>query len=92
MRILYENGKKVGEIEDWVLTERQAEKRVVLGKEIFMPKPKDQVTFASPKVVGRKSDLVVIDDNKIHYRLDEIKVKAGTLVTASVAERTRLDD
>ena len=88
MRILFENGKKIGEISDWSLTEREAEKRMVLGKEILMPKPKDQCVFSSPKPVNRKSELVVIEDGKLRYRLENAKVKDGTLVTATVAETT----
>jgi len=43
LRILFENGKKIGEISDWMLIERQAERRLVLGKEVMMPKPKVHV-------------------------------------------------
>ncbi len=91
MRILFENGKKVGEVSDWILSDRPAERRMLLGKEVMMPKPKDQCTFASPKLIGKKSELVVIEDSQKRYVLKDVKVRAGTLVTATVAETVQIN-
>ncbi len=91
MRILFENGKKIGEISDWMLIERQAERRLVLGKEVMMPKPKAQCTFTSPKLVNKKSEFLVIEDAKTRYQLKDVKVKDGTFVTASILETTAIN-
>ena len=86
--VLFADGKKVGEISDWKLNERLAEKRMVLGKEILMPKPNDQCQFTSPKPVNRRMELVVVAEDKTRYALSEIRVNGGTEVTATVKSKT----
>lgn len=86
MLVLFEDGIRVGEVSEWKRTERFAEKKVVLGKEIVTQKPKDQCEFVSPKPVNRKKSLWLIADGKKKIVLSEIKVKAGTFVTATIAE------
>lgn len=82
--ILYEDGKKVGEISEWKRIERFAEKRVVLGKELEMKKPKDQCSFVSPKPVRWKKPLWLIADDGTKLTLSEVKVVSGTKVTATI--------
>ncbi len=88
--VLFEKGKKIGEISDWVLTERPAELRNVLGKEILMPKPMDQCTFTSPKPIPRRSELILIFDRKIEYQLRTTFVRGGTFVTADILQTRKI--
>ena len=88
--VLFEKGKKIGEISEWVLTEGKAEVRNVLGKEILMPKSKDHCTFTSPKPVPRRSDLILIVDRKIEYKLKVTYVRGGTFVTADIVEQKKI--
>jgi hypothetical protein len=83
-RIVWCEGERLGEISDWSMTDRPAEKRMVLGKEILMPKPKDQCQFVSPKPIHWKKKVWVIEDGKIKYTLGELKIQHGTNVTATV--------
>ena len=85
--VLFENGKKLGDIKDWTLTDRPAVHKVVLGKEIVTPKPKDLVTFTSPKPVKRKNSFTVVQDQKIEFVIQVTNVKDHTLVTGEVLER-----
>ena len=84
--ILFEKGKKIGEISDWILNLRPAEIKNVLGKEVLMPKPKDQCTFTSPKPIPKRSDLILIFDRKVEYILKVTFVRGGTFVTADILE------
>ena len=86
--VLFADGKKVGEISEWKLNERAAEKRMVLGKEILMPKPNDQCQFVSPKPVNRRNELIVVGDDKSRFVLSEIRVTGGTQVTATVKSKS----
>ncbi len=88
--ILYENGKKIGEISEWVRTERLPVPKVVLGKSIVTQKLNDQCTFESPKAVNRKSVLSIIVDASERLLLKDIHVRAGTYVTATIAEQTKI--
>lgn len=88
--ILYENGKKIGEISDWKITELPAPTRMVLGKLITLPKPKDQCTFVSPKPVQRKSELLVVQDNKFEFQIRSTYVKDGTFITGDVLDQRKL--
>ena len=85
--VLFENGKKIGEISDWVFTEKPALVKNVLGKEVLMPKPKDQCSFTSPKPIPKRSDLILIQDRKIEYILKVTWVRGGTYVTADILEK-----
>ena len=88
--ILFENGKKIGEISDWILIQKPAQIKNVLGKEVLMPKPKDQCTFTSPKPIPRRSDLILICDRKIEYFLKATYVRGGTFVTADIIQEKRI--
>lgn len=87
--VLYENGKKVGEVTDWIQTERLPQTKLVLGKSIITQKLNDQCTFTSPKVVSRKSELTIITDKVLKLSLGDVKVKDGTYVTATIALQTK---
>ncbi len=84
--ILFEKGKRIGEISDWILTLRPAEIKNILGKEVLMPKPKDQCTFTSPKPIPKRSDLILIFDRKVEYILKVTFVRGGTFVTADILD------
>ncbi len=88
--ILFEAGKKIGQISEWVLIERPAQVKNVLGKEVLMPKPKDQCTFTSPKPIPKRSDLILICDHKLEYILKVTYVRGGTFVTADIIEQRKM--
>lgn len=88
--VLFEKGKMIGEVSDWILTERSAEVKNILGKEVLMPKPKDQCSFTSPKPIPRKSDLIVIYDRKIEFVLKITNVRGGTFVTADILKKSKI--
>ncbi len=90
--ILFEGRKKIGVISDWVLIEKPAEVKNVLGKDVLMPKPKDQCTFTSPKPIPRRSDLILIFDHKIEYVLKATFVRGGTFVTAEIIEQRKIKE
>ncbi|MES2854547.1 MAG: hypothetical protein V4692_01735 [Bdellovibrionota bacterium] len=82
---LFEDGKKIGEISEWKLIERQAEKKTFLGKEVMMPKPKDQCQFVSPKPVSWKKQLWIIKPDGTKLNLTEVRVTGATTVTATLS-------
>lgn len=86
MRVLYDDKKEIGEILDWTVVEAPAESKTVLGKTFHVTRPTQQCSFVSPKPVNRKSKLRVIVDRKTELVLTNIKVKAGTEVSATITE------
>ncbi len=88
--ILYESGKKVGELEDWNLIQHPAEVKNVLGKEFVSRKPYDECSFTSPKPVNRKGQFTVIQDKKTEYVLEATSIKNGTVVVATVLEKKKI--
>lgn len=84
--ILFEDGKRIGVIEEWKRTERFAEKKTVLGKEIVTKKPKDQCSFVSPKPVSWKKKLWLIADDGTKLTLSEVRVTGATTVTATIED------
>lgn len=86
--ILYDQGKKLGEIEGWAVTPYVPVQKNVLGKIVMgVPQP-DECTFVSPKPVNRRSELTVIEDGKHHYVL-KVKSVIGTTVIASILSRKK---
>jgi hypothetical protein len=88
--ILFENGKKVGEIADWTVTELPAPTRMVLGKLVTLPKPKDQCTFVSPKPIHRKSVLKIIKDNNTEILVQSTSIKGGTVIVGDILEQRKI--
>ena len=88
--VLFEKGKKIGEISDWIWIQKPAQIKNVLGKEVLMPKPQDQCTFTSPKPIPKRSDLILICDRKIEYVLKTTYVRGGTFVTADIIQEKRI--
>lgn len=88
--ILFENGKKLGEISEWKLNPYEPVYKDVLGKMILSPERPDECTFVVPKPVSRKSKLTLIEDQKQELVL-EVKSVKGMTVKASIVSRTDLD-
>lgn len=84
--ILFDEGKKVGEISDWKVTSLAPVYKNVLGKEILSTKGMDECTFTSPKPVTKKSKLTIKDGAK-EIALDLKSVKGGTFITATIIQR-----
>lgn len=87
---LYENGKKIGEVEDWAITVKPAESKKVLGKEFVTTPSSNQCTFTSPKPVRRKSELIIIVDEICEYTLGEAKITSGVKVSAKILKSRKL--
>lgn len=85
--ILYDQGKKIGEISGWVMTSFEPTYKNVLGKTILAAAAKSECTFVSPKPVNRKSKLVVIQDGKQELTLQVKAVKGATFVTAVIVSQ-----
>lgn len=88
--VLFESGKKIGEVEDWNLIQRPAEVKNVLGKEFISRKPYDECTFISPKPIHRKGKFTVVQDKKTEYVLQPTSIKDGTVVIATVLEKNSI--
>jgi hypothetical protein len=86
-RILYDDGKKIGEIEEWSQREDPPTYKTFLGKTALLKPANNECTFVSPKPVHRKSRLTIIEDSKIRYVLEVIKVVGGTQIIAKIKEQ-----
>lgn len=85
--ILYDHGKKVGEISDWTVASLEPVYKNVLGKVILSVPANNECTFVSPKPVNRKSKLTVIQDGKREFILQLRNVKGGTFITALIVSQ-----
>ena len=88
--ILFENGKKIGEISDWAVESHEPVYKNVLGKIVLSVPQNNECTFVSPKPVNRKSQLVVIQDGKREFNLQVKAVKGATFVTALIVSEKEL--
>lgn len=88
--ILYDQGKKLGEISEWKLTPYAPVYKDILGKMALMPATKDMCSFVTPKPVSRKTQLTIIEDQKQKLVL-EIKSVKGMTVTASIISRNDIE-
>lgn len=82
--ILYDHGKKVGEISDWTVASKEPVYKNVLGKVVLSVPANNECTFVSPKPVNRKSVLTVVHDGKRKFTLKITAVKGGTFVSAII--------
>lgn len=87
--ILFDQGKKIGEVSDWTLKPYEPVYKNVLGKMILAPERHDECSFVVPKPVSRKSQLSIIEDKK-HELILQIKSVKGMTVTASIISRNEL--
>ena len=88
--LLYDDGKKIGEVSDWTRKTEPAAYKTFLGKTALMTPANDECSFISPKPVHRKSKLTVVEDSKIRYVLVVTKVVGGTQITAKITEQIAL--
>ena len=87
--ILYDQGKKLGEVSEWTMTLSQPVYKDVLGKMVLMPPTHDICTFVTPKPVSRKTQLTILENQKQELVL-QIKSVKGMTVTASIVSRNDL--
>ncbi len=85
--ILFDNGKKVGEITDWTVASYEPTYKNVLGKIVLSVPANNECTFVSPKPVKRKSQLVMIQNGKLEFTLQVKAVKGSTFVTALIVSQ-----
>lgn len=88
--ILFENGKKVGEISDWNVATQEPVFKNVLGKVVLSVPANNECSFVSPKPVNRKSKLIVIKDGAREFDLQVKTVKGATFVTALIISQKDL--
>ena len=88
--ILFENGKKIGEISDWKVIPYVPVLKNILGKMVMGVPAKDECSFVSPKPINRKSKLAVFEDGKLQYDLDIKSVKGSTSITAAIVSKKSL--
>ena len=85
--ILFDQGKKLGEIENWQVTPYVPVYKNVLGKMVLAVAQKDECTFVSPKPVNRRSELVVIENGKLEFVLQVKSVKGTTVIAAITSQK-----
>ena len=83
-RVLYDNGKEIGEITEWTMRIDPPVERTFLGKTALIKPANDECTFVSPKPVSRRSKLTVVEDGKKRFVLEIIKVVGGTKIQAKI--------
>jgi hypothetical protein len=89
--VLFENGKRVGEITDWVITPYVPVYKNVLGKKVLSGSGnnKDECSFVSPKPVRRTSQLSVREDDLREFILKVKTVKGGVHIVAEIFSEIR---
>ena len=87
--VLFDQGKKLGEVSEWKLTRYEPVYKDVLGKNVLMPATNDVCSFITPKPVSRKTQLTIHEDQKRELVL-QIKSVKGMTVTAFITSRNDL--
>ena len=87
--LLFDQGKKIGVVSEWKLTPYEPVYKNVLGKNVLMPATPDVCSFVTPKPVSRKTQLTIVEDQKIELVL-QIKSVKGMMVTALIIEKNEL--
>ena len=87
--VLYDQGKKIGEVSEWKLTPYEPVYKNILGKLILMPETNDICSFKTPKPVSRKTQLTIIENDKLELVL-QIKSVKSMIVTASILARNEI--
>ncbi len=82
--VLFDHGKKIGEIAEWTVASQEPVYKNVLGKVVLSVPANNECTFVSPKPVNRRSQLIVIQDGKLEFNLQVKSVKGATQVTALI--------
>jgi hypothetical protein len=84
--IVFENGKSLGEVENWSQREDPPTYKTFLGKTALLKPANNECTFVSPKPVRRKAILKIIGDARTEYTVEVLKAVGGTEVTAKILE------
>ena len=88
-QVLFDKGKKLGEVSEWILIPYKPIYKEVLGKNVLMPATNDLCSFVTPKPVSRKTQLTILEDQKRELVL-QIKSVKGMTVTAFITSRNNL--
>ena len=88
--ILYDEGKKLGEISDWSVILREPVYKNVLGKTVLSVPANNECTFVSPKPVHRRSKLTVRQDGLVELVLQIKAIKGATFVTALIVSKKEI--
>ena len=88
--ILFDSGKKIGEISEWAVAAHEPTYKNVLGKMVLSTPANNECTFISPKPVKRKSQLVVVQDGQLQFNLQIKAVKGATFVTAFIISEDKI--
>lgn len=88
--ILFDHGKKIGEIAEWTVASQEPVYKNVLGKVVLSVPANNECSFVSPKPVNRKSQLIVIRDGVQEFKLQVKTVKGATFVTALIVSQKDL--
>jgi hypothetical protein len=83
-RILFSDGKEVGEISEWSQRSDPPAYKTFLGKTVLMTPANTECSFTSPKPVNRRSKLSIVEDNKVTHELEILKVTHGTKIVAKI--------
>lgn len=89
-RILFDDDKLIGEITDWAQKAEPAVYKTFLGKTALLTPANNECSFVSPKPVKRKSKLTIVEDKKIRYDLEIVKVVGGTEIVAKIKGQTQI--
>lgn len=88
--ILFDQGKKIGEVSEWNFKPYEPVYKNILGKMVLAPEKPDECSFVVPKPVSRKSQLTIVENKKQELVL-QIKSVKGMTVTASIVSRKDLE-
>ncbi len=83
--VLYDEGKKIGEVVNWTVIPYVPVYKNILGKIVLSVPKNDECSFVSPKPINRKANLIVIENGIIEYKLVIKSVKGSTSILAEIA-------
>ncbi len=87
-RVLFSDGKEVGEIFDWTQRSDPPAYKTFLGKTVLMTPANTECTFTSPKPVNRRAKLSIVEDDNVSFELEILKVTHGTKIVARIKKTT----
>ncbi|MGZ5278750.1 MAG: hypothetical protein ACXWC9_02335 [Pseudobdellovibrionaceae bacterium] len=88
--VLYEEGKRVGEVSDWKVAANEPVYKNVLGKTVLSVPANNECSFVSPKPIKRKSKLTILENGKTEIVLKTVSVRGATLVSAIIVSRKEI--
>ena len=89
-QILFDQGKKVGQISDWTVASNEPVYKNVLGKTVLSVPAHRECSFVSPKPIQRKSQLIIVQDGMLELTLQIKKITGACSVTALIVSEKNL--